>query len=101
MTDRLPLAEVSGDEILARVVYQIILFDYREHPDSYDIPVVRVLELADQFHAANMSIIAADLRLAAIWCGNGGTIATWLRARIVFRTQRFSRARHAGRNQTR
>jgi hypothetical protein len=97
MSDRLPLTEVSGEEILARVVYQIILADYHIAPENYDVPVLRLLELAHEYHQHDMDIIAADIRLVAIWCGNGGTVATWLRARIVITTGRASRLAQAGR----
>jgi len=100
MSDRLPLTEVGGDEILARVTYQIILSDYRSNPENYDIPSLRLLELAHEFHLEELDLIATDIRLAAIWCANGGTVATWLRARIIITTGRASRLRLAGRNRT-
>jgi len=91
MNDRLPLTEVSGDEALARVTYQIIIADYHNHPDLYDDPTSRLLALTTDWQQSGFKLIADDLRLAAIWVGNGGTVATWLRARIVFHAGRTTR----------
>jgi hypothetical protein len=87
MTDRLPLAEVSGDEAIARITYQIILGDYDLHPDAYDNPSFHLFELAAGWQLAGVPPVAEQLRLAGIWVANGGTIATWLRSRIVFRAR--------------
>lgn len=97
MTDRLPLTEVSGDEILARVTYQIILADYRQTPDSYDTPAERILILADEWHAFGAVDIATDLRLAGIWCAHGSTLASWLSSRVLIHTGRVSKLMRAGR----
>jgi len=97
MSDRLPLTEVGGDELLARVTYQIILGDYRDHPDEYEIPYIRLIVLAEEWSLAGIEPIATDLRLAAIWVGNGGTVATWLRARVVFHAGRATKLAHTGR----
>jgi len=97
MSDRLPLTEVSGDEILARVVYQLILADYRLTPDLYDFPAERIFVLADEWHALGATDIATDLRLAGIWCAQGGAVAQWLRTRIVITTGRASKLMRAGR----
>lgn len=93
MADRLPLTEVSGDEALARVTYQIIIGDYHSHPDLYDDPTSRLLTLAHDWNQSGIKLVADDIRLAAIWVGNGGTVATWLRARIVFHAGRATRLR--------
>jgi len=87
MDDRLPLAEVSGDEAIARVTYQIIRGDYSLHPHLYDTPTLRLLELANEWAAPEYHYLAEQILLAAIWCANGGTVATWLRSRIVFRAR--------------
>jgi hypothetical protein len=101
MSDRLPLTEVGGEEILARVVFQIILGDYRQQPDSYDTPTIAILNLADEWFASGFTDVATDLRLAAIWCANGGTVATWLRSRIIFHAGRTGRLIRAGRSSSR
>lgn len=101
MNDRLPLTDVGGDEIIARVVYQIILADYREFPDLYDTPTVRLLELATDWNAKQFDRIHEDITLVAIWVANGGTVATWLRARIVFTTSRASKLMHLGKSRRR
>jgi hypothetical protein len=101
MADRLPLTEVSGDEILARVTYQIILADYRLTPDSYDTPAERILILADEWHAFGAVDIATDLRLAGIWCAHGSTLAAWLASRVLISTGRASRLMRAGRRPSR
>ena len=101
MSDRMPLTEVGGDEALARITYQLIILDYKSHPDAYELPVIRLLALADQYHQFGLTQLAADLRLAAIWCGNGGTVASWLRARIVIRAGRATKLRRLGRSRER
>lgn len=101
MSDRLPLTEVSGDEILARVCYQLILADYRLTPDAYDTPAERILILADQWYAIGATDIATDLRLAGIWCAHGATLASWLSSRIVITSGRVSKLMRAGRSRRR
>lgn len=101
MSDRLPLTEVGGDEILARVVYQIILHDYHSHPHLYDDPVHQLLDLALIWGACPLHTIPENLSLCAIWVANGGTVATWVRARIVFTTGRATRLLRAGRSRRR
>lgn len=101
MSDRLPLTEVSGDEILARVTYQIILADYRQTPDSYDTPAERILILADEWHAIGAIDIATDLRLAGIWCAHGSTLASWLASRVLIHTGRASKLMRLGRKPSR
>jgi hypothetical protein len=101
MADRLPLTEVGGDEILARVTYQIILADYDRWPELYDTPTLRLLELATDWSAPEYSRIHEQITLAAIWVANGGTVATWLRARVVFTYRPASRQMHSSREQKR
>lgn len=88
MPTRIPLAGASGDEILSRVTYQIILGDYELDPTRYDDPAQRLLELALEWHQSGLHTIAAQLDLCGIWCAHGGTIATWLKSRILFTTER-------------
>lgn len=97
MSNRLPLTEVSGDEVLARVTYQIILADYRQTPDSYDSPSERIFLLADEWHVFGATDLAQDLRLAGIWCAHGATLASWLQSRVLIHTGRVSRLMRAGR----
>lgn len=97
MSERLPLTEVSGDEVIARVAYQIILADYRENPLSYDDPVPALLDLAVKWDADDLSYLHEQLTLAALWVANGGTIATWLRARCFAHTSRASKLIRVGR----
>lgn len=97
MSDRLPLTEVSGDEVLARVTYQIILADYRQTPDSYDTPAERIFILADEWFAFGATDLAQDLRLAGIWCAHGSTLASWLASRVLISTGRASKLLRAGR----
>jgi hypothetical protein len=97
MNDLLPLTEVSGDEILARIAYRLIRLDYADHPDQYDEPTSAILTLAERIHALGLTQVAADLRLAGIWCAQGGTVAAWLRSRVVITTGRATKLRHLGR----
>lgn len=83
MSDRLPLTEVSRDEALARITYQIIKADYEQWPELYDTPTIRLFELATDWDAPDYNLIHEQITLAALWVANGGTVATWLRARIV------------------
>jgi hypothetical protein len=83
LTTRIPLAEASGDEILARVTYQLILLDYHDNPDKYDHPEVRLFELAYQWRLIGLAPIHEQLELAAIWCSHGSRIADWLKSRIM------------------
>jgi hypothetical protein len=101
MDDRLPLTEVSGDEALARVAYQIIVGDYHAHPETYDTPTEALLNLAHSWDSDGLHLLGEQIALAAIWCANGGTVATWLRARVVFHAGRFSRLHQAGRSRRR
>lgn len=101
MTERLPLTEVGGDEILARVCYQIIKADYRLTPDSYDSPAERIFILADDWYAFGAVDIATDLRLAGIWCAHGGTLAAWLSSRIIITSGRASKLMRVGRSRRR
>ena len=101
MSERLPLTEVGGDEILARVTYQIILADYRQTPDLYDTPAERILILADEWFALGAIDLATDLRLAGIWCAHGSTLASWLGSRVLITTGRASRLMRAGRSRRR
>jgi hypothetical protein len=101
MSDRLPLQECGGDEILARIAFQLIRLDYASSPDAYDDPTARLLFLTDIYYQTGLTQIAADIRLAAIWCGNGGFLADWLRSRIVVTTGRASRLARAGRSRRR
>lgn len=82
MADRLPLAEASSDEILARTVYQIIREDYRLNPDCYDNPATRLFDLAFQWRQTGLTLIAEQIELAAIWCAQGSTVRQWLTSRI-------------------
>jgi len=83
MSNRIPLAEASGDETLSRVTYQIILGDYDLNPSAYDDPTARLFTLAIAWHKSGIHMIAAQLDLAAIWCAHGGTVASWLQSRII------------------
>ena len=95
MADRLPLTEVSGNEILVRVTYQIVLADYRLTPDSYDTPADRIFILADDWHAFGAIELAAQLRLAGIWCASGATLASWLQQGIFSTSGRASKLMRA------
>lgn len=96
MSDRLPLTEVGGDEILARIAYQLILADYRLTPNSYDEPAERILILAEEWFAFGATEIATELRLAGIWCAHGSTLANWLKSRVLIRTSRVSKLMRLG-----
>lgn len=96
MVDRLPLADVSGDEAIARVTYQIIRADYDLFPELYETPVLRLFELASDWSAPEYHMLHENIALAAIWCANGGTIATWLRSRIVFRARTIGTRHRTG-----
>jgi hypothetical protein len=101
MADRLPLTEVSGDEVLARVTYQIILADYRLTPDLYETPAERILQLADEWFKFGATDLAQDLRLAGIWCAHGSTLASWLQSRVLIASPRISTLMRAGRSRRR
>jgi hypothetical protein len=95
MDDRMALTDVSADEALARVTYQIIRGDYSLHPELYETPTLRLLELANLWAEPEYHFLAEQLLLAAIWCANGGTVATWLRSRIVFRARALGQRHRA------
>lgn len=97
MQERLPLTEVSGDEVLARVVYQLIVHYYHEYPDSFDNPTEALLNLAHSWYTSDITLIAEQLQLVALWVANGGTVATWLRARIFTTTGRATILARPGR----
>lgn len=101
MADRLPLAEVSGEEVLARVVYQIVMRDYRDNPDKYDLPPNRLFELAFQWRSAGIPLISNELDLLAVWCGRGGTVASWLTSRVLINPGRAAMLARVGRSRRR
>jgi hypothetical protein len=77
MIPHLPLIEETQDGILARVCYRIVQADYAAHPERYDEPTDRLLELADSWRTAGIPLIATSLTDLAIWTSSGATIATW------------------------
>lgn len=91
MSDRLPLTEVGGDEALVRVIYQLILSDYQLHPTAYDEPAWALFSLSNDWNTSGFPLIGEQVNLAALWVANGGTVATWLRAHIIFRAGRAGR----------
>jgi len=97
MRDRLPLTEVSGEEILARVVYQVIMGDYRDNPEQYDRPPQRLYDLAYQWRSAGLPLIGHEIELVAIWTAQGGTVATWLLSRVLIHVGRATMLARAGR----
>lgn len=97
MQQRLPLTEVGGEEILARVVYQIVMRDYRDNPDTYDHPPSRLFDLAFQWRQAAIPLIGNELELVAIWCAQGGTVAAWLNTRVLINPGRATMLARAGR----
>jgi hypothetical protein len=101
MTDRIPLAEASGGEIIARVTYQIILIDYHDNPNSYDYPPTRLYELAYQWRLAGLEPIADALLSCANWCAQGGHVATWLRTHTLVTAGRATILARAGRTRRR
>jgi hypothetical protein len=101
MSDRIPLAEASGDEITARIAYQLIKLDYHQHPDDYEDATTCILILADHYHQIGCTLLAADIRLAGIWCAHGGTVAAWLRSRILINPGRASKLARLGRGRSR
>lgn len=101
MAERIPLAEASGDEILARVTYQLILLDYHNNPDAYDHPETRLFELAYQWRILDVAPISEQLELAAIWCAHGSRIADWLKARLSYTSGRATILARLGRSRGR
>lgn len=96
MSNHLPLTEVGGSEVIARTVYQIILMDYRENPQCYDNPTTRLLDLSLQWKTNGIFIIAEELGLVAIWCGQGSTVRAWLSSRCSMDAGRTTRLARAG-----
>lgn len=101
MTTRIPLAEASGDEILARIAYQLIKLDYHQHPDDYDEPTYPILVLAEHYHHIGLTQIAADLRLAGIWTAHGAPLAGWLASRLLINPARAAQLGRLGRSRRR
>jgi hypothetical protein len=101
MTERIPLADASGQEIVARTVYQLILIDYRTNPEQYDRAPSRLFDLALQWRQAGLHLVADELSSVAVWCAQGGTVATWLRTRILVSTGRATILARAGRTRRR
>jgi len=77
MVSHLPLNEATAEEVICRTTYQIILADYRTNPDCYDQPTTRLLDLALQWRANGLDLIADSLQSAAIHVSCGNTIASW------------------------
>ena len=73
----LPLNEATGEEIIVRTVYQIILADYRTNAEQYDNATTRLLDLALQWRANGLDLVADCLTQAAIHVSGGNTIASW------------------------
>lgn len=101
MTSFLPLTEVGGDEILARVTYQIILADYAINAEQYDRPADRLYELSLQWRISDILPIAEQLLSVAHYCAKGGKAREWLSTRIVIQTGRPSRLTRLSRKQSR
>jgi hypothetical protein len=101
MSDRLPLTEVSGEEVLARTVYQIILLDYARNQEQYENPATRLFDLALQWSNLGLKLIADELQLVAIWCAQGSTVRQWLSTRTLITTGRATRLAHTGRSRRR
>lgn len=101
MKERLPLTEVGGEEILARVVYQIVMRDYRDNPDKYDLPPNRLFELAFQWRSAGIPLISNELDQLAVWCSHNGTVAAWLQSRVLIHVGRATMLARAGRSRRR
>jgi hypothetical protein len=77
MASHLPLTEATGQEILTRTVYQLILADYRQNPEQYDHAATRLFDLALTWRAAGLELIADTLQDAARHVASGQTIASW------------------------
>ena len=77
MKPTLPLAECTGEEIITRTVYQIVLLDYRDNAEQYDRAATRLLDLALCWRGAGLHLIADVLVDAAHHVAGGGTIASW------------------------
>lgn len=94
MLQQLPLTEATGEEIVCRTTYQIILIDYRTNPNCYDNPATRLLDLSLQYHASGIHLIADSLQDAAIHCSCGNTIASWRTLHTVLdKTRQLALAR--------
>lgn len=84
MPKDIPLSECSGQEILARVAYRIILADYHINPEQYDNAASRLFWLALVWKQAGLELLGATLHDAASQVASGSTIASWKAASLSY-----------------
>lgn len=97
MAAHLPLTECTGTEIVVRTVYQIIKSDYRQNPEQYDNPTTRLLDLALQWRALGLDLIADTLQDAAEHVSARHTIASWKSLRTAMDVTRIMTLSSLGR----
>lgn len=101
MKPQLPLTEATATEIIARTVYQIVLSDYRANPLCYDSPTTRLFDLALQWRASGLDVIADALQSVALHTAGGNTIASWRTLHSGLTLQRVSSLQQVGRGRRR
>jgi len=101
LSAHLPLSEATGVEIIVRTTYQIILSDYRLNAEQYNHPATRLFDLALQWRAIGLDLIADSLQDAATFVAGGHTIASWKTLHIAVDSQRLLALSRAGRSRRR
>lgn len=101
MAYHLPLTEATADEIIARTTYQIVLADYKLNADCYDNATTRLLDLALQWRADGLLVIADALAEAALFCASGHTIASWRQLHTGLTLARVQNLARAGQTRRR
>jgi hypothetical protein len=99
--ERFPLTEATAEEIIARTTYHIVLADYRDNPLCYDNPTTRLLDLAFQWRASGLHIVADALQDVAVFVSAGNTIASWRTLRSGLSLQRSQALARAGKHSRR
>lgn len=101
MSAHLPLTECTGSEIVVRTVYQIIKADYRDNPEQYDHAATRLFDLALQWRALGLDLIADTLQDAAMAVAARHTIASWKSLRLAVNVTRIIALSTLGRGRKR
>lgn len=101
MTAHLPLTEATPHEVVIRTVYQIIRSDYRQNPEQYNHPATRLFDLALQWRAIGLDLIADSLQSCALHVANQSTIANWKSIQLAVGNTRVDALRDLGRSRRR
>lgn len=80
------LEDCTLSEVTARVVYQLVVLDYKRNPDHYAAhPFVRVGSLADHYRLWGFGYLHGPLISLAKFLMQGGTTKEWRAAYSSYR----------------